>query len=87
MTDRFSSRNATPTSPAYDGFEITPDDAVPLEEVTRAIYVGIGGSMTATLISGETVTFENLPSGFVLPVRISHVLVTGTTAGALVGLV
>nr|WP_272211963.1 hypothetical protein [Marinicella sp. W31]MDC2877854.1 hypothetical protein [Marinicella sp. W31] len=87
MTDRFATRNATPTSPAYSGFSITADDALPLEEVTRALYIGISGNLSATLISGETLTFENLPSGFILPVRISHVLATGTTAGALVGLV
>ncbi|MBB4122123.1 spike base protein, RCAP_Rcc01079 family [Martelella radicis] len=87
MTDRFSSRHATPTSPAYDGFSIAADDALPLQEVTRAVYIGVAGDLTAMLISGETVTFENLPAGFILPVRISRVFATGTTAGALVGLV
>lgn len=87
MTDRFASRHATLTSPAYDGFPITTSDAAPVLEVTRAIYVGVAGDLTATFASGETVTFQNVAAGTILPIRISHVLTTGTTADALVGLI
>ena len=72
MTDRFASRHATLTSPAYDGFPITTSDAAPVLEVTRAIYVGVAGDLTATFASGETVTFQNVVAGGLLkpfPIR------------------
>lgn len=87
MTDRFASRHATLTSPAYDGFPITANNAEPVSEVTRAVYVGTAGDLTATFASGETVTFKNVAAGTILPIRISHVLSTGTTAADLVGLI
>ncbi|WP_174802050.1 spike base protein, RCAP_Rcc01079 family [Martelella limonii] len=87
MTDRFASRHATLTSPAYDGFPIAANDAAPVQEVTRAIYVGTAGDLAVTFAAGETVTFQNVAAGTILPIRVSHVLSTGTTAAALVGLI
>ena len=60
-------------------------DARPL--VTRAIYVGSGGTLAVRLLSGQTVTFAGVSAGSILPPRADRVLATGTTAGSIVGLV
>lgn len=87
MPDRFASRNASLTGPAFGGFAITPSDSAELEEVTRAIYIGSGGNLAVTLHSGQAVTFKNIADGVLLPVRAAYVAATGTTATDLVGLV
>jgi hypothetical protein len=85
MPDLFENLATSLESPAAGGFSITPNDSADLPTVTRALYVGTGGTLAVTLRSGQTVTFQNLPNGALLPIRVLRVL-TGTTAGALVGL-
>ncbi|WP_176083582.1 hypothetical protein [Martelella sp. HB161492] len=87
MTDRFATRDFSLTSPAYDGFSITPSDSTALSETTRALYIGGGGDVTLTMAAGTTLTFAGLNAGTILPVRANSVLTTGTTATALIGLV
>ncbi|MBW9070717.1 spike base protein, RCAP_Rcc01079 family [Agrobacterium pusense] len=73
-------------SPASHAFDVVPDDANPLPSSTRAIYVGNGGHLCLTLLSGATVTFQNLPAGSLLPVRATRIFSTRTTATGIVGL-
>lgn len=74
------------TGPAAEGAAITPNDQAPLTQPTRALYVGAAGDVRVTLLGGDTVTFKSVPAGSVLPLRVSAVLATGTTAGDIVGL-
>lgn len=87
MSDRFSSNAPSLTGPASAAFAITPDDATDLSEVTRALYIGVGGNVAMRFLSGQVLTFSNLAAGSVLPVRIDRVLAAGTTATGLIGLV
>ena len=87
MPDRFDQTATGLTGPASHAFSITPHDVNDLPEVTRAVYVGSAGHLAVVLASGAAVTFSNLSGGSVLPARIRQVRVTGTTAGALLGLV
>lgn len=87
MSDRYSDRSASLSAPASHGFAITPDDEDDLSEVVRAIYVGTGGTLSAVLKDGATLSFVGLADGSLLPVRASRILATGTTATDLVGLV
>ena len=87
MPDRFSSRVAGFDSPAYHAFAIAPDDGAALPEVTRALYVGGGGSIAVEMASGALVTFAAVAEGTVLPIRVERVKATGTSATALLGLV
>lgn len=87
MPDRFDSYAASLSGPAIHGFAITPDDSTGLPETTRAIYVGTAGDISVTLASGADVTFVNIPSGTLLPIRASHVKSTSTTAINVIGLV
>jgi hypothetical protein len=87
MLDRYEGIAPVSNGPAIDAFDIVPSDTSELSEVTRAIFVGQGGTITAVTKSGTTVTFENVTNGAILPLRVSKVLASGTTALALVGLV
>lgn len=86
MQDRYATYAPGLESPARDGFAITPSDSDDLPEVTRALYVGGEGTIAATLASGAELTFESVSAGTVLPLRVSKILETGTTATAIIGL-
>lgn len=87
MTNPFDSYTDAPTAPALTCFEITPDDGVDLELVTKALYIGEAGDVVLRSALGETdVTFRNLPAGYILDVRVLSVRATGTTAASIVGL-
>jgi hypothetical protein len=83
--DRFDGHASGLDAPAAHGFEITPDDATDLPEITRAIYVGGGGTLVARLQSGAELIFAGVPSGSILPIRTVRVTTAGT-ATSLVGL-
>jgi hypothetical protein len=60
-------------------------------DVTLAIpgavlYIGTGGDVKVTTISGDDVTFKNLASGSVLAVQVKKVFSTGTDADDIVAL-
>lgn len=72
-------------SPPQDAFDITP--GADIKSVTRAIYVGTGGDLVVTMYGGgNTVTFTNIPDGTLMPLRITAVAASGTTAAGIVGL-
>ncbi len=87
MPDRFAHSEASLSGPASSGFVIAPSDGVDLPETTRALYVGTGGNLSVRMLHGETLTLVNVTAGSLLPLRVVRVLATGTTAGALTGLV
>ncbi len=86
MTDRYADFQTGFDAPATHGFPIVPGDT-DLTETTRAIYVGLGGDIVATLASGATVSFRNVATSSVLPLRVKRITALGTTAANLVGLV
>lgn len=86
MSDLFENHASTLMSPAASVFAITANDAVDLQQQTRAIYVGQGGNVTLTTASGQTATFVNVADGSILPLRVQRIYQTGTTATGLVGL-
>jgi hypothetical protein len=86
MIDLFKTHARSLTSPPEFGAAIQPDDTAALGHVTRAIYVGVGGSVALRLFGGDDVTLVDVPSGALIPLRVTHVHATGTDAGAIVGL-
>lgn len=86
MTERFSGRSEDVTAPIRRGFAITPSDATDLGAETRAIYVGSAGDVELVLASGDAVSLAGVPGGALLPLRVTRVKASGTTAGLLVGL-
>ena len=63
---------------------ITPSDTAP--QSYRAIYVGGAGNVSVVTTGGETVTFTAPPVGSIIPVEVSFVRATLTTATNLVGM-
>lgn len=47
---------------------------------TIALFVGGAGTLTVVMVGGQTVTFTGVIAGSVLPVRVTAVKATGTTA-------
>lgn len=90
MTDSFRSHTRSLTSPPEHARAILPADAADgtgdLPQVTRALYVGGDGDLAVVMRGGEEVTFAGLSGGTLLPIRVSRVLATGTTATGIVGL-
>lgn len=92
--DRFRAQRGAIDSVAFDAFAITPADATPLDQPTRAIFVGTAGNIAVKMVGydGEdssanpTIIFKNVPAGAILPIRAAFVLSAGTTAADLVGL-
>jgi hypothetical protein len=87
MADRFQNSSPSLTGPASHGFAVTPSDSTLLSETTRGIYVGTGGTIAALMLSGASVSFPAVPSGAILPVRLTKIMATGTTASGIVALV
>ena len=63
-------------------------DVTPLPVPYRALFIGTTGHVKVTMRDGGgVVTLRNIPSGTLLPVWVSMVWSTGTTATDIVGLV
>ena len=74
-------------SPASSAFAVSPSDASDLPTLTRALYVGVSGSLVVTLIGdASSVTFANLTAGW-HPIRARKIHATGTSAGSILGIV
>lgn len=86
MADLYASTTPSLTSPAIDGQAVMPSDTALLAQVSRAIYVGTAGDISAELASGTQVTFAAVPAGMILPLRLRRVRATGTSARDIVAL-
>ena len=62
----------------------TSPDGVPNEG--NVLYVGTGGDLTVTTVSGDKATFVNIQGGSFLPIQIIKVWATGTTANDIIAL-
>lgn len=76
---------STPNSFEYAA-AITTSDTVSLTGITRAVYVGGGGNITAIMSNGDAVLFTAVPVGTMLPIRCTRINATATTATALVAM-
>jgi len=84
--DNFSAFPTTPTSPARSASLVVPNDTGDLAQVSRALYIGQSGALSVEMVDGEIVTFEGVPAGSMLPIRVSKVRATDTTAAAILSL-
>lgn len=80
----------TDSRPADTFAAITPSDTVDITlrqgTFPRGIYVGVGGDIVVVTQGDNAITFKNVPTGAVLPVRTKRVNSTSTTATNLVAL-
>ncbi len=87
MPDQFADFQPSLSAPASGGFAVAPSNGVDLPETTRGLYVGEGGDIAVVLLSGQSLVFRDVGGGTLLPIRVTRVLATGTTAAHLLGLV
>jgi len=84
MANRFVS---AVTAAASTAASITPNDNNDLPNNTRAIWVGGAGNMVVQMAGDQSqVTFSGITAGTLLPIQVSRVLATNTTATLIIGL-
>ena len=89
----------TKTKPAETAFVVTPSDSVDLTEPiggsainTRGLYVGGAGDLSVEMfdpdgrLSDKTVVFTGVVAGSILPLSVTRVNSTLTTATTIVAL-
>lgn len=86
MADKFQYSDSV-QAPARKAVAVTPHDTNPLTDVPKALYVGAAGNIACRLVDdGADVTFVGVTAGAILPIRVSHVRSTSTTASSIVAL-
>jgi len=84
MSGAYHTANATVS--AHSAAVVTPSDSVDIP-VTRALYVGVGGNIQVTMADDEnTIVFVVVVDGSILPIQVSRVWVTNTTATNIIAL-
>lgn len=72
------------TDPAVGAYAVTTSDSA--TNNARALYIGVSGDVAVVTRGRSTsVVFKSVPVG-VLPVQVTKVLATGTTATNILGL-
>jgi hypothetical protein len=75
------------SAPAGYARAVTRSDTASItDQPPKALYVGTGGDLVAVFGDDSTVTFKNVASGALLPIRPKRVNATGTTAADIVAL-
>lgn len=68
-----------PSAPFARGAAVVPADATVIPQ-TDALFVGGAGNLTVTMQDGNDLTLTGVTAGSVLPLAVSKVKATGTTA-------
>ena len=84
-TDDFAQTVTGGDSPFRNAAAITPSDTTTFTNVSRGIYVGVTGDVTA-VVNGSAVLFKAVPAGTVLRIAASRVNSSATTATNMVAL-
>ena len=64
---------------------VTPSDSADLAYVTRSLWIGAQGTLKVTMLGGGDVTF-NVSQHMELPIRVTRIWSTGTSASDVVAL-
>jgi hypothetical protein len=78
-------RTANATVSSYDARAITTSDSTNIAP-TRGLYIGAAGNVVVDMAYGTTITFVGVQAGTVLPVQVTRIYATGTTATSIVAL-
>ena len=77
---------STYSDPANNAVALTPADGADLAYTTSALLIGTGGTLIVDTAGGQTSVPIKVQSGQLLPLRVTRVRFTGTTAGDIVAL-
>jgi hypothetical protein len=78
-------RDSDATVSSYDAAAVTTSDTNNIR-TTRGLYVGGSGNVKVDMAYGTTVTFSSVPAGTVLPIQVTRVYATDTTATLMIAL-
>lgn len=79
---------ADATAPASKGTVLTLSDVTVIEN-TRGLYVGGTGALTVQMYgmpAGTTTLFSGIPAGTFMPIQVTKVFATGSTATLVIAL-
>lgn len=79
MNDPFRNRAVSLSGPMRDIAPVIPSDTTDLNDVAVALYVETGGAVSVVTVAGESRSIM-VGDFFFLPVGVTRVLATGTTA-------
>jgi len=66
---------------ARDAIVVTPSNSVDLTNVTRGLFVGSAGNLAVVMAgAGNTLVITGVPAGAFLPISVTRVNSTNTTA-------
>ena len=86
MASNPSYRTADATAPAHTANAVTKSDSTTFNP-TRGVYVGGAGNIKVDMAySGTAITFTGVLAGSVLPIQVTRIYSTGTTATDMVAL-
>jgi hypothetical protein len=74
-----------PAAPFSRGAAVVPGDGTVIA-LTDALFVGGAGNLTVTMQDGSDLTLTGVTAGSVLPLAVTKVKVTGTTATSIAAL-
>ena len=86
MADKFQNQSDNVDLQARKLLSISPDNAVDLVNLPKALYIGVGGTIAIIAADDTAAVTLTVAAGSLLPIRAKRVLVTGTTATGIVGL-
>jgi hypothetical protein len=79
--------SADATVSAHRASAVTTSDSVIYAQPTRALYIGGAGNITVDMADGGTsVLFVAVQGGTILPIQVTRIYSTGTTASNMVAL-
>ena len=83
----YGGANAKPQHLDYDGVPVTPADATALPNgICCGVYVTTTGNIAGTTPSGATVVLTGVPINTVVPIDLSIIAATSTTASGILAL-
>lgn len=81
-TDKFQYTEVGLDAPARSAATVTPSDTTPLAQMARGLWVGTQGDITVVMADGNAQPFPSAIGW--MPIRVSQVKATGTTASGIV---
>ena len=83
--DKYKDESTALESPANSAVAVTTSDVADLAEPSRALFIGGAGNLSVEMYgTGTAVVFANVQAGSILPIRVTRVNATGTTATSIV---
>ncbi len=71
---------------AVVGFEVIPDDDTVITKLHKGLWVGMEGNLRVQMWEEGIVEIKGVVAGYLLPIRVRKVFLTGTTAADIVAL-